>query len=77
MNDDKMILDKVSDNIRLARLQQRLSQEKLAEMVDISTKYLNMIENRKANPTIVIVIKICSVLDIELNTSAAISNISA
>ncbi len=68
MNDDKMILDKVSDNIRLARLQQRLSQEKLAEMVDISTKYLNMIENRKANPTIVIVIKICSVLDIELNT---------
>ena len=68
MNDDKMMLDKVSDNIRLARLQQRLSQEKLAEMVDISTKYLNMIENRKANPTIVIVIKICSVLDIELNT---------
>lgn len=68
MNDDKMILDKVSDNIRLARLQQRLSQEKLAEMVDISTKYLNMIENRKANPTIVIVIKICTVLNIELNS---------
>ncbi len=66
--DDKAILDKVSDNIRLARLQQRLSQEKLAEMVDISTKYLNMIENRKANPTIVIVIKICKVLDIELNS---------
>lgn len=66
--DDKAILDKVSDNIRLARLQQRLSQEKLAEMVDISTKYLNMIENRKANPTIVIVIKICAVLNIELNS---------
>lgn len=66
--DDKFILDKVSDNIRLARLQKRISQEKLAEMVDISTKYLNMIENRKANPTIVIVIKICTALDIELNT---------
>lgn len=66
--DDKVILDKVSDNIRLARLQQRLSQEKLAEMVDISTKYLNMIENRKANPTIVIVIKICIALNINLNT---------
>lgn len=37
-------------------------------MIDISTKYLNMIENRKANPTIVIVIKICQALDIELNT---------
>lgn len=66
--DDKTILDKVSDNIRLARLQKRISQEKLAEIVDISTKYLNMIENRKANPTIVIVIKLCNALDIELNT---------
>ena len=65
--DDKNILEKVSDNIRLARLQIRISQEKLAEMVDISTKYLNMIENRKANPTIVIVVKICKVLNIELS----------
>lgn len=66
--DDRIILDTVSDNIRLARLKKRLSQEKLAEMVDISTKYLNMIENRKANPTIVIVIKICQVLEIDLNS---------
>lgn len=65
---DREILDNVSDNIRLARLQRRVSQEKLAEMVDISTKYLNMIENRKANPTIVIVIKICLALNVDLNT---------
>lgn len=64
---DKEILNTVSDNIRLARLKQRISQEKLAEMVDISTKYLNMIENRKANPTIVIVIKICNALNIKLD----------
>ena len=66
--DDKDILYLVSDNIRLARLRKRISQEKLAEMIDISTKYLNMIENRKANPTIVIVIRICMALDIDLNT---------
>lgn len=65
---DKIILDTVSDNIRLARLKKRLSQEKLAEIIDISTKYLNMIENRKANPTIVIVIKICQALEIDLNS---------
>ena len=65
--DDKEILDRVSDNIRLERLKQRISQEKLAEMVDISTKYLNMIENRKANPTIGIVIKICNALKIRLD----------
>ncbi len=66
--DDKFILEKVADNIRIERLRKRLSQEKLAEMVDISTKYLNMIENRKANPTIVIVVKICIALNIELNS---------
>ena len=62
------ILEKIADNIRLERLRRRLSQEKLAEMVDISTKYLNLIENRKANPTIVIVVKICLALGIDLNT---------
>lgn len=66
MNENR-ILEIVADNIRIERLRRRLSQEKLAEMVDISTKYLNMIENRKANPTIVIVIKICIALGIELN----------
>lgn len=65
---DRLILDTISDNIRIARLQKRISQEKLAEMVDISTKYLNMIENRKANPTIVIVVKICIALQIDLNS---------
>lgn len=67
MNENR-ILEIVADNTRIERLRRRLSQEKLAEMVDISTKYLNMIENRKANPTIVIVIKICIALGIELNT---------
>lgn len=62
------ILQIVADNIRIERLRRRLSQERLAEMIDISTKYLNMIENRKANPTIVIVVKICIALEIELNT---------
>lgn len=67
MNDNE-ILKMVADNIRLERLRCRLSQEKLAEMVDISTKYLNMIENRKANPTVVIVIRICQALGIDLNS---------
>lgn len=67
MNENK-ILEIVADNIRLERLRKRLSQEKLAEQIGISTKYLNMIENRKANPTIVIIIRICKVLHLSLNT---------
>ncbi len=64
---EKEIIEKIADNIRIERLKRRIPQEKLAEMVDISTKYLNMIENRKANPTIVIVVKICNALNISLN----------
>lgn len=57
--DDKEILDSISDNLRILRLQKRISQDELAERAGISTKYLNMIENRKANPTILVVIKLC------------------
>ncbi len=66
--DEKEILKNIADNIRIERLKKRLSQEQLAEMVNISTKYLNIIENRKANPTIVIIVKICSALNIDLNS---------
>lgn len=64
---DEEILQVIADNIRIERLRKRISQEKLAEQVGISTKYLNMIENKKANPTIIIVVKICLALNIELN----------
>lgn len=66
--DDSLISKTIADNIRIERLRKRLSQEKLAEIVGISTKYLNMIENNKTNPTIVIVVKICNALKIDLNT---------
>ena len=66
--DDRTILDTVSDNIRMERIKQRISQEKFAEMVDISTTYLSMVENRKANPSILVVIKICMALDVSLDT---------
>ena len=66
--DDSLILKTIADNIRIERLRKRLSQDKHAEIVGISTKYLNMIENNKTNPTIVIVVKICNALKIDLNT---------
>ncbi len=67
-NSDKEIIAVVADRIRIERLKKRFSQEKLAEMVNISAKYLNMIENQKSNPSIVIVIRICQALNIDLNT---------
>ena len=36
-------------------------------MANITQKYLNLIENKKANPSIVIVVNICQALDIKLS----------
>ena len=67
MNKDK-ILTKVAENIRLARLKKHYTQEQLAEMANITQKYLNLIENKKANPSIVIIVNLCEALNIELNS---------
>lgn len=61
------IIKQVAETIRVERFRKRLSQEKLAEMAGISTKYLNSIENEKVNPSITIVVQLCESLDIELN----------
>lgn len=63
----KEIIDKISDNIRLERLKKRYSQEKLAEMANITQKYLNLIENKKANPSIVIIVNICLALGVKIS----------
>ena len=65
--DKKEIIRRVAETIRIERLRKKLSQQELAEMVGISTKYLNLIENEKSNPTVVIVVQICLALDINLD----------
>lgn len=65
---DKEILKTISENIRLERLRKHYSQEQLAELTGISTKYINMIEKQKSNPSITIVVKIVKALEIDLNT---------
>lgn len=64
--DEKEIISRISENIRLQRYRKHITQENLAEQVNISTKYMNLIENKKANPTITIIVKICEVLNLSL-----------
>ena len=65
--DRDAIINLVAENIRLQRLKRRLTQEKLAEMSGLSTKYINSIETGKVNPSIAVVVSICSSLNIDLN----------
>ncbi|MBR1942398.1 helix-turn-helix transcriptional regulator [bacterium] len=66
--DKDTILTKIAENIRLARLKKHYTQEQLAEKAHITQKYLNLIEKKKANPSIVIIVNLCEALNIELNS---------
>ena len=68
MNKD-VILNLLAENIRLQRLKNRLTQDKLAELSGLSTKYINSIEAGKVNPSIVVVVNICQALNMELNNA--------
>ena len=61
------ILERVAENIRLERKRKRLSQEALAELVNVSTNHITNIENNKTNPTITIIVNLCRVLNLDLN----------
>jgi len=65
--DKNVIINLIAENIRLQRLKKRLTQENLAEMSGISTKYINSIETGKVNPSIVVIVNICIALNMDLN----------
>lgn len=54
-------------NIKIARLKNGLSQEQLAELIDVSRTAISFIETARQNPTILKVIDIAKVLNIDIN----------
>ena len=54
-------------NIKSERLRKYLSQERLAELTNISRNSVSLIETGKINPTILKVIDIARVLDVDVN----------
>ena len=68
MREKEVIIDRIATNIRIGRYKNSMTQEMLAEKVGVSTKYINLIENRRVNPSFVIIVKICDSLKIDLNS---------
>ncbi|MGN0031993.1 MAG: helix-turn-helix domain-containing protein [Candidatus Gastranaerophilaceae bacterium] len=54
-------------NIKFARIKKGLSQEQLAEKVDLSRTAISFIETARQNPTILKVIDIAKVLNVDIN----------
>ena len=64
--EDKNRLRNLGINIKSARLRRDISQEKLAELTNISRNSISLIETGKINPTILKVIDIANVLGVEV-----------
>ena len=59
-----MNLDSIGKYIRKYRLEKKLSQEKLAELVNISSAYVSMIERSEKYPALDTLISIANVLGV-------------
>lgn len=67
---------KIGIRIRVARLDKKISQEKLAEYADLNKNTIGSIERGEISPTIETLYKIASALDIELHDLVDISKIN-
>ena len=64
---EKIRLKNLGINIKSERWRKNLSQERLAELTNISRNSVSLIETGKINPTILKVIDIARVLDVDVN----------
>jgi len=64
--DDKELLDTIAFNIKVERTIKRLTQAKLAELIDVHEKYIGVIEAGKQNITLKTLNKIANALNIDI-----------
>lgn len=64
---DKNRLKNLGINIKSERLRKNISQEKLAELTNISRNSVSLIETGKINPTILKVVDIAKALDVDID----------
>jgi transcriptional regulator with XRE-family HTH domain len=57
----------LAEAIRQARIEKRISQEKLAEMLDVSTTHVRHIESGHRKPSIEKLVSLCQILDISFD----------
>ena len=64
---DKQRLRNIGINIKSERLRRNISQERLAELTNISRNSVSLIETGKINPTILKVLDIANALGTDIN----------
>lgn len=64
---EQELRERIAVNIRIERARKGLSQEGLAELVDISPKHITKIEKARVTPSIFLVYKIAKALGVTID----------
>ena len=56
-----------AENLRAERARKQFSQEKLAEMADITPEYLARIEKEKYSPSLIVIVNLALALNISVD----------
>ena len=64
--ENEEFLNKLGSKIRILRNNKKLSQEGLAEMADLDRNFISLIENGKANPSIIYLKQIADALNVDI-----------
>ena len=67
MSDISDIFIEAMNRVRQFRKQKQLSQQALADLVEVSRQTVNMIENQDYNPPLSLCIRLAKALDTDLN----------
>ena len=57
-----------AENLRIERARKKISQEKLAEMANITPEYLSRIEAGKFSPSLVVIASLAKALSVSVDT---------
>ena len=60
--------EQIALNMRIERARKGMTQEKLAELSEISAKHITKIEKAKVTPSVYLIYKIAKVLDVSIDT---------
>lgn len=64
--DDKKLLSTFGFNVKIERLKRKISQEKLAEALNVSAVYISNVESGKHNLSLVNALKFCNYFNLPM-----------
>ena len=65
--DRNKVIKIFAENVRAERARKKYSQEKLAEMADITPEYLARIEKEKYSPSLVVIVNLAIALGVSVD----------